>query len=111
MCCNVSIFAKKFGIGQLSFIGPSSGKNWYSVEENSPQRILETYRGQDAVGIRRKRMSTFPCKNSIVQGEVQKQRTRQTVYIFCCQEYLTNTGKFHAIWLRQKRQQQHEQSD
>ena len=32
----VSILAKKFGIGQWSFIGPGSEKKWYSMEENSP---------------------------------------------------------------------------
>ena len=32
----VSVFAKKFGIGQWSFIGPGSEKKWYSAE-NSPQ--------------------------------------------------------------------------
>ena len=37
----VSIFAKKFGIGQWSFIGPGSEKKWYSMEENSPQGIWD----------------------------------------------------------------------
>ena len=32
----IKIFAKKFGIGQWSFIGPGSEKKWYSAE-NSPQ--------------------------------------------------------------------------
>ena len=32
----VSIFAKKLGIGQWSFIGPGSEKKWYSMEESSP---------------------------------------------------------------------------
>ena len=32
----VKVLAKKFGIGQWSFIGPSSEKKWYSAE-NSPQ--------------------------------------------------------------------------
>ena len=30
----VSIYAKKFGKGQCSFIGPHSEKKWYTVEEN-----------------------------------------------------------------------------
>ena len=34
---SVSILAKKFGVGQWSFIGPGSEKKWYSAEENSPQ--------------------------------------------------------------------------
>ena len=38
---SVSILARKFGIGQWSFIGPSSEKKWYSMEENSPQGIWD----------------------------------------------------------------------
>ena len=34
----VSILAKKFGIGQWSFIGPGSEKKWYSMEEISVYR-------------------------------------------------------------------------
>ena len=37
----VSIFAKKFGIGQWSFTGPGSEKKWYSMEENSQQGIWD----------------------------------------------------------------------
>ena len=37
----VSIYAKKFGIGQWSFIGPGSEKKWYSVSEDSPQGIWD----------------------------------------------------------------------
>ena len=33
----VTILARRFGIGQWSFIGPGSEKKWYSTEENSPQ--------------------------------------------------------------------------
>ena len=40
----VSICAKKFGIGQWSFIGPGSEKKWYSMEENSPQGIWDISR-------------------------------------------------------------------
>ena len=37
----VSILARKFDIGQWSFIGPGSEKKWYSMEENSPQGIWD----------------------------------------------------------------------
>ena len=37
----VIVFAKKFGIGHLSFIGPGSEKKWYSMEENSPRGIWD----------------------------------------------------------------------
>ena len=37
----VSIYAKKFGVGQWSFISPGSEKKWYSMEEHSPQGIWD----------------------------------------------------------------------
>ena len=37
----VSLYAERFGTGQLSFIGPSSEKKWYSMKEDSPQGIWD----------------------------------------------------------------------
>ena len=37
----VTILARRFGIGQWSFTGPGSEKKWSSMEENSPQGILD----------------------------------------------------------------------
>ena len=37
----VTILARRFGIGQWSFIGPGSEKKWSSMEENSPQGIWD----------------------------------------------------------------------
>ena len=37
----VSLYARKFGIGQWSFIGPGSEKKWYSMKEDSPQGIWD----------------------------------------------------------------------
>ena len=37
----VKVLARKFGVGQWSFIGPGSEKKWYSMEENSPQGIWD----------------------------------------------------------------------
>ena len=61
----VKVLAKKFGIGQWSFIGPGSEKKWYSAE-NSPQGAWGNIAEQNVAGIRRKRTSYFPCDNSIV---------------------------------------------
>ena len=80
----VKVLAKKFGIGQWSFIGPGSEKKWYSGKENSPQGAWGSYRGRNAIGIRRKRVSNFPSNDSIVQGYAQKQRTRKTVDTLYC---------------------------
>ena len=37
----VSLYERKFGTGQWSFIGPGSEKKWYSIEEDSPQGIWD----------------------------------------------------------------------
>ena len=33
----VSLYGRRFGAGQLSFLGPGSEKKWYSSSEDSPQ--------------------------------------------------------------------------
>ena len=33
----VSLFARRFGAGQCSFLGPGSEKMWYSISEDSPE--------------------------------------------------------------------------
>ena len=37
----VKVLARRFGVGQWSFIGPGSEKKWYSAEENNPQRAWD----------------------------------------------------------------------
>ena len=37
----VSLFAKRFGAGQWSFLGPGSEKKWCSISEDSPQGELD----------------------------------------------------------------------
>ena len=37
----VSLYAKRFGKGQWSFIGPGFEKKWYSITEDSPQGVWD----------------------------------------------------------------------
>ena len=37
----VSLYARRFGKGQWSFIGPGSEKKWYSIKEDSPPGIWD----------------------------------------------------------------------
>ena len=37
----VSLYARRFGKGQWSFIGPGSEKKWHSISEDSPQGIWD----------------------------------------------------------------------
>ena len=38
----VSLFVKRFGTGQWSFLGPGSERKWYSISEDSPQGEWDT---------------------------------------------------------------------
>ena len=66
----VKTFAKRFGIGQWSFIGPGSEKKWYPSEKST--RSLGPCCGRDVAEIRRKWTSYFPFNDSIVQRKVVK---------------------------------------
>ena len=70
----VKVLARRFGIGQWSFIGPGSEKKLCS-SENSPQGAWDDIAEQIFVGICRKWTSYFPCHNSVVQRYSQEQRT------------------------------------
>ena len=79
----VSLYAKRFGKGQWSFIGPGSEKKWYSISEDSPPSEWDKNGRKDDVDIRRKRTSSLPCHESSVQRSTQKQRTWKTVDTLC----------------------------
>ena len=69
----VSLYAKRFGKGQWSFIGPRSEKKWYSISEDSPQAermLLELAESGCPI---------FPCYKPIVQRSTQKQRSWKIV--------------------------------
>ena len=48
----VSLYARKIGTGQWSFIGPGSEQKWYSMEEDSPQGIWDKIAEKNVVEIR-----------------------------------------------------------
>ena len=72
----VSLYARKFGTGQRSFIGPGSEKKWYSMKEDSPQGIWDN--------IAERMLLEFAESGCLVQRSTQKQRTWETVDSFWC---------------------------
>ena len=68
-----NILKKRFGIGQWSFIGPSSEKKW-SPSEIRSTRSLGPCCGRYVTKIRRKWTSYFPFNDSIVQRKVEKEK-------------------------------------
>ena len=60
----VKTFARRFGIGQWSFIGPGSEKKWYP-SENSPQGAWDHVAEEMLLEIHRKWTSYFPFNDSL----------------------------------------------
>ena len=61
----VSLFAKRFGAGQWSFLGPGSEKKWYSISEDSPQGEWDKNGGKDDGDTRRKRTPSLSSHESV----------------------------------------------
>ena len=68
----VSVFAKRFGIGQWSFIGPGSEKKWYSLEENSTQGIWDHIEDEMLLEFAESGCPILLCNDSIVQREFSR---------------------------------------
>ena len=67
----VKTFAKRFGIGQWSFIGPGSEKKWYP-SENSPQGEWDRIAEDMLLEFAKKWTSHFPCNDTFVQRKIKK---------------------------------------
>ena len=63
----VKVLAKKFGIGQWSFICPGSEKKWYSMEDNVPQEIWDHIADKMLLESAESGSPIFSRNNSIVQ--------------------------------------------
>ena len=67
----VSILAKKFGIGQWSFIGPGSEKKWYSMEEKSPQGIWDNIADKMLLEVAESGSPTFRAAIPLYRGKLK----------------------------------------
>ena len=79
----VKVLARRFGVGQWSFIGPGSEKR-YSMEENSPQGICDHIADEMLLESTESGHPTFRATTSIVQRYSQEQRTWKTVDTLRC---------------------------
>ena len=80
----VSLYAKGFGTGQWSFIGPGSEKKWYSISEDSPQGIWDKIAERMMLQLAESGQPNFPCHKSTVQRSTQKQRPWKIVDTLLC---------------------------
>ena len=63
----MKVFARRFGLGQWSFIGPGSEKKWYS-SENSPQRAWDNIAEQMLLEFAESGHPTFRATTPLSRG-------------------------------------------
>ena len=69
----VKKLARRFGIGQWSFIGPGSEKKWYS-SENSPQGAWDHIADEMLLEFAESGHPTFRATTPLSRGNSQEQR-------------------------------------
>ena len=80
----VSLFARRFGAVQWSFLGPGSEKKWYSISEDSPQGGWDNMAEKMMVTLAESGHS-LPSHESIVQRPAQERRRWIIVDPLLCQ--------------------------
>ena len=84
----VSVLAKRFGIGQWSFIGPGSEKKWYSMEENSPQGIWDHIADEMLLEFAESGCPIFRATTPLSRGKL-KSKGKEKVSIHFTADYPT----------------------
>ena len=64
----VSLYAKRFGKGQWSFIGPGSEKKWYSIGDDSPQGKWDRVAEQMTITLPESRHPIFRSTSPLSRG-------------------------------------------
>ena len=67
----VSLYARKFGKGQWSFIGPGSEKKWYSMKEDSPQGIWDKLAEKMMVTLAESGCPVFRATSPLSRGRLK----------------------------------------
>ena len=80
-----SLYAKKFGAGQWSFLGPGSEKKWYSISEDSPRGEWDQTAELMILKFAESGHPFFRDTSPLSRGQVKKYRQRKIVDPLLCQ--------------------------
>ena len=67
----VKVLARRFGVGQWSFIGPGSEKKWYSMQENSPQGAWDNIAEEMLLEFAESGHPTFRATTPLSRGQLK----------------------------------------
>ena len=69
----MKVLARKFGVGEWSFIGPGSEKKWYSGEENSPQIAWDHIEDEMLLEFAESGCPTFRATTPLSRGKLKSE--------------------------------------
>ena len=92
----VSLFAKRFGKGQRSFIGPGSEKKWYSISEDSPQGVWDNMAERMLLEFAESDCPIFRATSPLSRGKLRsKGHGKLSIHLAADQETIETV--FHII--------------
>ena len=79
----VSLYARRFGKGKWSFIGPGSEKKYHSISEDSPQGVWDKIAERMLLEFAEGECPIFRAASPLCRGQLKKERTWKTVDTLC----------------------------
>ena len=92
----VSLYAKKFGVGQWSCLGPGSEKKWYPISEDSRQDEWDTMAEKMMVTLAESGHPVFRATSPLSRGMLNS-TGRRKLSIHYCADLETITTVFRTI--------------
>ena len=86
-CSTRSLYAKRFGIGQWSFLGPGSEKKWYSISADCPQGDWDRIAEKMMLEFGESRHPVFRATSPLSRGQLKsKGRGKLSIHYAADQE-------------------------
>ena len=92
----VSLYAKRFGKGQWSFIGSGSEKMWYCIREDSPQGVWDNMAERMLLEFAESDCPIFRATSPLSRGRLRSKGHGQ-LSIHCCADLETIQTGFRTI--------------
>ena len=82
----LSLYAKRFGARQWSFLGPGSEKKWDSMSEDSPQGEWDRIAEQMMLTFAESKHPVFRSRSPLSRGVLESKGGGQLSILFCADE-------------------------
>ena len=87
----VSLFAKRFGAGQWSFLGLGSEKKWYSISEDSPQGEWDKMAEKMMVTLAESKHPVFRATSPLSRGVLKSKGGGKLLMHYCADQETIKT--------------------